>query len=417
MLLTLGLITGVACSKGFNSASQSQNLVLENTGSEIVMMSLRSVAGFTNNSFDFTSFTLNFTAVPNQNNQDLVIGLSKDAAGSYRELAAIIRFNPAGTIDVRNAAAYTAMGDVPYTAGTAYRFRMVVDVASHTYSVFVTPQGRSEIQLARDYAFRSDQATVTSLGHLAMYGNPGTASMTSISISLNLPNMGTSPAPAPASTPTPMPSSTPSPSTGVPLSFNDARFNNVTASGRVIIATGGSLVDRSIEEYSGDPSIVCNGGCTLTRVRVKSRESLRIVKDNIRIEDSYLEAIGSGDDHADVIQAYAPGNRGTLTLRNSSIVAHNTAATAGIFIADNWKPDLVDLENVMFSGGGVPYGLRLHADGYTGAHLRMKNVCFVGPFLYGKFIIDGFIIDEWTNVNECVIQSGQLVVTKAIPKP
>jgi hypothetical protein len=69
----------------------------------------------------------------------------------------------------------------------------------------------------------------------------------------------------------------------------------------------------------------------------------------------------------------------------------------------------------MFSGG--PFGLRIHADGYNNAHLRMKNVCFVGPFGYDMFIIDGFIIDEWTNVNECVIQNGNLVFTKAIPHP
>jgi hypothetical protein len=149
---------------------------------------------------------------------------------------------------------------------------------------------------------------------------------------------------------------------------------------------------------------------------VNSSEALRIVSGTIRLQDSYLEATGHGDDHADVIQAYSPGSRGSLILRNTSIVAHNTAATAGIFIADSWKPDLVDLENVMFSGG--PYAFRMHVDGYAGSHLRMKNVCFVGPFNYGLYLIDDLVtIDEWTNVNECVIQNGKLVPTKAIPHP
>lgn len=219
--------------------------------------------------------------------------------------------------------------------------------------------------------------------------------------------------------PHPTPTTSPpiqSQSDGPPLSFDDVRFANIASRTTPIsIANGGSLTGMSIVEGSGDPTIVCQGSCTLTGVRVDSRECIRAVKGNLVISDSYLEATGDGDDHADVIQAYGPGNNGTLTLRNTSIVAHNTAATAGIFVADSWKPDLIDLENVMFSGG--PFGLRLHADGYANAHLRMKNVCFVGPFLYNRMLIEGFIIDEWTNVNDCVIQNGQLVVTKAIPRP
>jgi hypothetical protein len=203
---------------------------------------------------------------------------------------------------------------------------------------------------------------------------------------------------------------------GPPLSFNDARFSNATSLNQTMtVSDGGSVTDKSIQEYSGNPTITCSGSCTLTRVRVDSRECIRGVQGDIVITDSYLEATGAANDHADVIQTYSPGSNGAITLRNTSIVAHNNDATAGIFVADNWKPDLVDLENVMFQSG--PYGLRLHADGYNNAHLRMKNVCFVGPFGYDMFIIDGFIIDEWTNVNECVIQNGQLVIIQAIPHP
>jgi hypothetical protein len=213
-------------------------------------------------------------------------------------------------------------------------------------------------------------------------------------------------------------------SLGPPLSFNDARFSKATSAGTTYLASGASLTNSSIVEQSGNPSVVCNGSCVLTNVRVNSGECIRLIQNDIRIEDSYLEATGKGDDHADVIQAYSPGSRGTLTLRNTTIVAHETAATAGIFIADSWKPDLMDFENVVFWGG--PYGLRLHADGYNNAHLRMKDVCFVGPFGYGEYIIEGgvggnsstgWFIDEWTNVNECVIQNGQLVPVKAIPRP
>lgn len=224
------------------------------------------------------------------------------------------------------------------------------------------------------------------------------------------------PAAAPAPAPAPAPSSIPL--SGPPLSFNDARFTSAVSYSRLDngVPDGGSLADRSYIYYEvGDNTVGCWGSCTLTRLRIQSRECIRAIKGNIVISDSYLEATGQDDDHADVIQAYGPGNHGTITLRNTSIVAHNTSATAGIFVADSWKPDLVDLENVMFQGG--PFGLRLHADGYTNAHLRMKNVCFVGPFRFRKFFITEFIIDEWTNVNDCVIQNGQLVVVRPIRRP
>jgi hypothetical protein len=224
-------------------------------------------------------------------------------------------------------------------------------------------------------------------------------------------------APAPQPEPTPTPAPAPAQiSSGPPLTFNDSRFANAVSIGAQVLSNGSTVSDRSITVDGGAASILCNGSCTLNRVRVNSSEAIRITSGTILIQDSYLEATGKGDDHADVIQAYAPGSSGSLILRNTSIVAHNTAATAGIFIADAWKSDLVDLENVMFSGG--PYGFRMHADGYAGAHLRMKNVCFVGPFMYGMYIIDSIVtIDEWTNVNECVIQNGKLVITKAIPRP
>lgn len=226
--------------------------------------------------------------------------------------------------------------------------------------------------------------------------------------------------PAPAAVPAPIPEPAPSsmPSSGPPLSFDDARFTSAASYSRLDngVPDGGSIADRSYIYYEvGDNTVGCWGSCTLTRLRIQSRECIRAIKGNIVISDSYLEATGQDDDHADVIQAYGPGNHGTITLRNTSIVAHNTSATAGIFVADNWKPDLVDLENVMFHGG--PFGLRLHADGYMNAHLRMKNVCFVGPFRFRKFFITDFIIDEWTNVNDCVIQNGQLVVVRPIRRP
>ncbi len=86
----------------------------------------------------------------------------------------------------------------------------------------------------------------------------------------------------------------------------------------------------------------------------------------------------AGADHADGIQAYSPGSRGNLTITNSSIVSHNTAANAGLFIADNYGGS-VTLNNVVFQGG--PTGLKIYADDQP-ITVALKDVYFVGPFMF-----------------------------------
>ena len=71
---------------------------------------------------------------------------------------------------------------VPYVAGTNYHFRMVVNLSAHTYSVFVTPQGGSEVALATNYAFRTEQATDSSLSDLAGFSTSGSATVLNFSI-------------------------------------------------------------------------------------------------------------------------------------------------------------------------------------------------------------------------------------------
>ena len=50
---------------------------------------------------------------------DSVIGLTNGAAAAYDNLAANVRFNPAGFIDARNAGGYAAITSVPYLGGLA----------------------------------------------------------------------------------------------------------------------------------------------------------------------------------------------------------------------------------------------------------------------------------------------------------
>jgi hypothetical protein len=111
------------------------------------------------------SFTAELDAAPLSSAEDTLIALSNGSQTSWTGLAAIVRFNTGNTMDVRNGGIYQAQTTVPYTPNTVYHIRMVVNVIAHTYSVYVTPQGGSEILLAKNYAFRTEQQTVSSLNN------------------------------------------------------------------------------------------------------------------------------------------------------------------------------------------------------------------------------------------------------------
>jgi hypothetical protein len=206
----------------------------------------------------------------------------------------------------------------------------------------------------------------------------------------------------------------------IPLVFDDPVFSGVADSSFVILRNGESLVGKSITVKGPAASILCHGTCVIDRVRVSSREAVRIAdRGTFSISNSYLEATGIGSDHADVIQAYSPGDCGTIHISNTSIVAHNTAATAGMFVSDNWTGS-ISLNNVVFNGG--PYGLRLKS-GIGGDNvIAAKDVYFVGPFMYKPVLLqdmDGHrnIVTQWENVRHATIVDGKLVPGRRIPCP
>jgi hypothetical protein len=110
------------------------------------------------------SFTAEFDAKPLAAPIDTFIGLSNGAQSSYSGFAAIVRFNSSGNIDARNGGAYAA-STISYAAGVSYHFRLVVNLSTHTYSAYVTPEGASEITIGTNYAFRTEQASVSQLNN------------------------------------------------------------------------------------------------------------------------------------------------------------------------------------------------------------------------------------------------------------
>ncbi|MGJ8677688.1 MAG: chitobiase/beta-hexosaminidase C-terminal domain-containing protein [Akkermansiaceae bacterium] len=111
-------------------------------------------------------FRIRWCATPVADNIDSVTGISSDIVSDYSDLACIVRFSPAGFIDVRDGGGYRADNVLNYTAGVKYEFYLTIDVTNKTYTVAVLANDEI-IELARDYEFRTDQIGVTSLSNFA----------------------------------------------------------------------------------------------------------------------------------------------------------------------------------------------------------------------------------------------------------
>ncbi len=116
------------------------------------------------------TFSATFDATPLHSNMNSVVGLSQGAGVAYSAFANLVAFNGTqGMILARNGGGYAAQTNVPYTGGVTYHFRLVVNVPAHTYSIFVTPAGGSELIIGNNYAFRNEQSTVTSLNNYGVF--------------------------------------------------------------------------------------------------------------------------------------------------------------------------------------------------------------------------------------------------------
>ncbi|MCB0660651.1 MAG: hypothetical protein KDC04_06930, partial [Saprospiraceae bacterium] len=73
---------------------------------------------------------------------------------AWGEYSTIVRFNTDGLIDVRDGNTYNADANMTYSAGVKYFIEMTVDVPNKKYSVTITPEGGSAVNLASDYDFR-----------------------------------------------------------------------------------------------------------------------------------------------------------------------------------------------------------------------------------------------------------------------
>ena len=101
------------------------------------------------------TFTTECDVVPEKDSIDGMFGLQSNVATTYSDVSTLVRFNANSTIDVHNGIDYTADSSIVYTGATSYHLRLEVDVPNLMFSVYVTPNGSGEIEIAKDYAFRS----------------------------------------------------------------------------------------------------------------------------------------------------------------------------------------------------------------------------------------------------------------------
>jgi hypothetical protein len=116
------------------------------------------------------TFHIVFAFVPNNESGgpiDAVVGLSKGAAASFTDLGPIVRFSPAGTLDVRNGSAYAADQVFAYSVGQTYQIRLDIDMTRHRYTVRAQEDGGPTTTVASDYAFRSEQSGMARLDNVA----------------------------------------------------------------------------------------------------------------------------------------------------------------------------------------------------------------------------------------------------------
>jgi hypothetical protein len=124
--------------------------------------------GWVDGEFDRNTgaFSVELDATPGSSDEDALVGLGHDIPNGYADLGAIVRFNPDGKLDARDGGAYRAVDDISYLPGQPHHLVFDVDMASHTYSARDTSADFG-LYIARDFAFRSEQASAPDL---AFYG-------------------------------------------------------------------------------------------------------------------------------------------------------------------------------------------------------------------------------------------------------
>lgn len=253
------------------------------------------------------------------------------------------------------------------------------------------------------------------------------------------------PAPTPEPTPDPVvvqPEPAPAPVvSSIPLSSNDPRFASNTAGSKTTVKSADYKNKTWNNNFaSGDQCFVWAGDgndvLNLSQCYINGREGPRIGAGSIsratlNINETFINCVGKGQDHADGIQAYSPGGIALVNITKSCLRSYTDAeakakygsgfiGSCGFFWADSMQGEVRMTDTVIWGGGR---GVAIYAD--TGiTRVSFENVFFVpSPDGWTGFDFDiratggKLIIDKWANVCEAAIVNGQLIPGKLIAKP
>jgi hypothetical protein len=134
--------------------------------------------------------TVSFEALPSSNGEfiDAVIGFSSQWAHAFTDMGPILRFNSAGAVDARNGGAYGASSTFRYTPNTWYSVRFVIDLSAKRYTADIKIEdprvGDTWHSIAANYAFRTEQSTLSRIDNVASYIDSATGSVSTSSFTV-----------------------------------------------------------------------------------------------------------------------------------------------------------------------------------------------------------------------------------------
>lgn len=117
----------------------------------------------------------------------VVTGLSGAAAAAFTDLATTVRFSDTGVVEARDGGVYKAEASLTHALNKTYRIELDVDVPGKKYSAVVTPEGGNAVQIATNYAFRTEQSTIATLANLAVKPESGTLQVSGIVVTALIP--------------------------------------------------------------------------------------------------------------------------------------------------------------------------------------------------------------------------------------
>jgi len=171
---TSATLVGLTAGQTYNMSVKARDIynntsVMSNVLSVTTLPACNSTNSWTNDIFTSQTgiFTAKMDIIPQGDNMNAIVGLSNGTASAFSHLACILQLDVDGLFRARNGGTYTAVTSQNYLGGASYHVEFVVDLGTHTYDVYVTPEGGSQVMIANKYAFRTEQSSVVQLNNYA----------------------------------------------------------------------------------------------------------------------------------------------------------------------------------------------------------------------------------------------------------